>query len=66
MSKSKSNKDNIKKLNGIQYRALKISFKAPLGASSTELHTHALNRISFICLKVLRIILERFVLKNLS
>ena len=34
-----SNKDNIKKLNGIQYRALKIIFKAPLGASSTELHT---------------------------
>ena len=35
----RSNKDNIKKLNGIQYRALKIIFKAPLGASSTELHT---------------------------
>jgi hypothetical protein len=34
-----SNKDNIKKLNGIQYRALKIIFKAPLSASSTELHT---------------------------
>ena len=33
------NEDTIKKLSGIQYRALKIMFKAPIGGSSTELHT---------------------------
>ena len=32
---------NVAKLQGIQYRALRIIYKAPLKASSTELHNKA-------------------------